>query len=800
MIYFGVVEERCSDPLKVGRCKVRVLGVHTENRQELPTDDLPWAFPVTTVNSASFSGVGHSPTGLIEGSWVLIVFGDEFKQQPLIIGSLPGIPTTESIYKKPQLVDKPIVLTDRDNNTVTDSEGNPILTGSSEPISETDAGNVKDPGEMILSADGRRFIHGIESLASLERDRVRIARVGDSIPDSTPIYSYRDSVGLWTIGWGSRFLKDGTPVSSGTILTKKQCDELFDIKVKTEFESGLKKNLRVPVTQSMYDALVSMAYNMGVSGLTNSDMFKELNAGRYEIAAALIPTTRAKGLANRRASEQKFFLAQGIPTKDGMSVEPAPSKTLERAEEQAKATGKPIGSSSMTTNSSPGFSDSSGKYPRFKDEQDVHRLSRRESESATILKLKEAARVKNVKLPKDREWTQPKIPYAASYPFNHTRMSESGHLFEVDDTKDAERIHEYHRSGTYREVDSNGTTVNRIVGDDYHITERNGYLLVKGNVAITVVGDADIRIENDCNLDVVGNMNTKVAGEYTLSVKKDIKIKAEGAFKMETLGAASIEAPNILLNCDVPVNIPILKEIALGRVEFSPLTTISRNSELNAAYETPEEGNPAAFKAKHAHKFDDEDNVPAGIAEESTKPTEKTPVASTVECENLRDSDIVPSYRLSPLFTLGDLLSRGKSGYPSGLNYGMTSSHIVCNLKNLAVNCLDKIKAKYPNMIITSAWRSQAYNAHIGGSKKSDHLSGCAADIQLNGFTRRQYYEAVIDIQRMLPAFKQLILEYRGGTTWIHVAYKDGANSNQCLTIDAATNTTLSVNSFVLVK
>lgn len=803
MIYFGVVEERCSDPFKTGRCKVRVIGIHTENKQELPTDELPWAYPVTGINSASFSGVGHSPTGLIEGSWVVVVFGDEFKQQPIILGSLPGIPTSESTFTTPQTIEKPITLTDSDNNTVTDSSGNPIQTGETEPVAESDASNVKNPGEMELSDDGRRFIHGIESLASLERDRIRIARAGTTIPDSTPIYSYRDTFGLWAIGWGNRFLRDGTRVSSGTVLTKKQCDELFEVVVKTDFEPNLKKKLKVPVTQSMYDALVSMAYNMGVSGLTKSEMFKELNAGRYEVAAALIPQTRANGLAARRASEQKFFLEQGIPTKDGMSVEPAPSKKLEDAQEVARKTNTPIGSVRPTNNGT-GFSDPSGAYPRFKDEQDNHRLARRESESSSVLKYKEAARVKDVKLPKDKTWTQPKIPYAAAYPFNHVRMSESGHLFEVDDTKNAERIHEYHRSGTYREIDSNGTLVNRIVGDSYEIIDRNGYLLVKGSVAITVVGDADIRVENDCNLDVVGDMSTKVAGNYRLSVQKDIQIKAKGKFEMETLLDTTLQAQNIRLNCDTPVDIPILEEKAEGRPEFSPLTSIHRYTELNAAYETPEEGSPTAFNKKHASKFDDADLAPAGKIDttETVAPlTQKPPApASNVECQMLTDADIVPSYRLSPLFTLGDLLSRGKSGYPSGINYGLTSSQIVCNLKNLAVNCLDLIKAKYPNMIVTSAWRSQSYNAHIGGSKTSDHLFGCAVDIQLNGFTRKQHYEAAIEIQQMLPAFKQLILEYKGGSTWLHISYREGKNTNQCLTIDAASNKTLASGRFVLVS
>ena len=108
------------------------------------------------------------------------------------------------------------------------------------------------------------------------------------------------------------------------------------------------------------------------------------------------------------------------------------------------------------------------------------------------------------------------------------------------------------------------------MGDKYEIIDRNGYLLVKGSVAITVVGDADIRVENDCNLDVVGDMSTKVAGNYRLSVQKDIQIKANGKFEMETLLDTILQAQNIRLNCDTPVDIPILEQKAEGRTGQSP--------------------------------------------------------------------------------------------------------------------------------------------------------------------------------------------------------------------------------------
>ena len=780
MIYIGVVEERSSDPLKIGRCKVRIFGLHTEDKVSLPTKDLPWAYPLTSVSSASYSGVGTSPTGLIEGSWVVVTFGDEFKQQPIILGSLIGIPVSESRITTPRSIDPTIKLVDSDNNTVTDSEGNPIGTESNGNDSSE---GIKNPTELTLSEEGRRFLHQEESLSSIERGKNKIAP--KNISDSTQIYAYQDTKGFWTIGWGSRFLANGSEVNANTTLTKAECDAMFDIKVKTEFEDGIKRNLNAPVTQSMYDALVSMSYNMGVSGLVRSEMFKELNAGRYEVAISLIPSTRASGLTGRRVREQKLFGKDGLPSKDGQTLEKTPAEKLESANNPAP--GNNIG-----------FGDSSGRYPRMKDEQDSHRLTRRESESSTILKFKESARVKGVKLPNGKTWTQPKIPYAASYPHNHIRATESGHLEEFDDTPGAERLHRYHRSGTYEEIDSNGTKVNRIVGDSYSILERNGNIVVKGNVAITVIGDADIRVENDLNVDVLGNMTTKVAGEYVVTAKKGIKFKTDLAINSHAAGNITQDAAEIHLNSGFDVDAEIISEEASGRQEFAPLETINRYTELNATYETPEDGGNASYIQKHAGKFDPEDIAPTNPTGESVSVTQKPIVASNVDCEQLTDADISSSYRLSPLFSLGDLLARGKSGYPKGTNYGLSSSVIVCNLKNLTVNCLDKIIARYPNMIITSAWRSQAYNAHIGGSKTSDHLFGCAVDIQFPGFTRKQYYEAVQEIQKIVPTFKQLILEYKGSSTWIHISYREGRNTNQCLTIDAASNRTLKSNGFVL--
>ena len=87
--YYGVIESR-ADPKQLGRAKVRVLGIHTEDKVQLPTADLPWATVLS--HDGSNSGLGTTPSFFVEGTWVLVDFFDSDMQEPYIIGGLPGIP------------------------------------------------------------------------------------------------------------------------------------------------------------------------------------------------------------------------------------------------------------------------------------------------------------------------------------------------------------------------------------------------------------------------------------------------------------------------------------------------------------------------------------------------------------------------------------------------------------------------------------------------------------------------------------------------------------------------------------
>ena len=91
--FTGVVEDR-NDPDKLGRVRVRCLGYHTEDLNDIPTKDLPWATVMHPVTDPSMQGLGNTPSFLVEGTWVIGFFADaKDKQQPIIMGSLPGKPS-----------------------------------------------------------------------------------------------------------------------------------------------------------------------------------------------------------------------------------------------------------------------------------------------------------------------------------------------------------------------------------------------------------------------------------------------------------------------------------------------------------------------------------------------------------------------------------------------------------------------------------------------------------------------------------------------------------------------------------
>lgn len=83
-VWVGVVEDR-KDPLKLGRCRVRIFGHHSENKQQVPTENLNWAHPIFPLNNSN-------PYAPKEGDKVVGFFMDGMDAQfPIMLGVLPNI-------------------------------------------------------------------------------------------------------------------------------------------------------------------------------------------------------------------------------------------------------------------------------------------------------------------------------------------------------------------------------------------------------------------------------------------------------------------------------------------------------------------------------------------------------------------------------------------------------------------------------------------------------------------------------------------------------------------------------------
>ena len=87
-LYYAIVEDR-QDPLKIGRCRVRVIGIHNTNKNEVPTEALPWAQVLTTANSINIPK---------EYEWVIVYFVENNFDYPIIVGTVPGLILEENEY------------------------------------------------------------------------------------------------------------------------------------------------------------------------------------------------------------------------------------------------------------------------------------------------------------------------------------------------------------------------------------------------------------------------------------------------------------------------------------------------------------------------------------------------------------------------------------------------------------------------------------------------------------------------------------------------------------------------------
>ena len=236
------------------------------------------------------------------------------------------------------------------------------------------------------------------------------------------------------------------------------------------------------------------------------------------------------------------------------------------------------GKPSELADSTKGFYDPNGVYPKYKDEVDTNRLAVNESTQPPLgLELRKLTRrtgiatadfdevatdqyIAGTEIPASDgdTWDQPTIPYAAIYPYNHVFEAESGHIFEIDDTKDNERLFNSHRTGTSTEINADGTLVNIVKKDSYSIIAGLSQCVVDGQSDITIGGrhkiyinkdgqednNYDIQVGPNANINIQidkGNMNVVLKdGKMNQKVNGDYNIDIEGNYTMDVKGNRSI--------------------------------------------------------------------------------------------------------------------------------------------------------------------------------------------------------------------------------------------------------------------
>jgi len=801
----GVVEDR-NDPEKLGRCKVRIFGYHTDDTKDLPTKDLPWAIPLQPITSAATSGIGASPVGLVPGAWVVGFFLDgSDAQQPVIMGSIAGKPkiTAEVEDKIKQIKEEEFLLKDSFGNIVYDSEGKPIpkesknvtIRDSFYPLLSNRVDIVLQTLSAELSDNDISKVGTNNELGKYQQDVTSLLNLGYLRRPEGGIVDF-DVVNDPTLWTG----KDGASSKEAFLKDSSLQDKAMLESMKLNFDTMVRLGKIKETTDStIVGSLLASAHLVGPLNADKLD--RKTNDGKKVRDYFTLINSSLGG------EELDFSLDIEDEKSYVSNLDNDVSKNLNN-EELAKVRG---------------FGDPNKKYPKYEYAglSDVNKLAIGDVSHLSV-KKKTNKRIVGVELAfTNQTWDEPDSAYAAVYPNNQVIETEAGHIIELDNTPNAERIHVFHKTGTYIEIDVNGTMVRKTVGDNYEVMDRNNFVFVKGAQTLTVEGKTSILVKDNATIEVEGDVNVTGHGDTlvqsakniavvsktaVVSAKDSLDIVTEGTLKLQGKnialhaagGAVSIKADQDLnlqggTTTSVKGGLAVNLQAAIirnqmGGTSIGPLglATIPPpdvrdpdRTQLPVLQRTvvrdefflydSDEPDAVSYKANllSEGKISDLILPASSVSTRSIFGLSQTPVTPIDASEIDKFTTFPRSFRLSKYFVLGDLLV-GNRGVALVSQGGYTEKDIVSNLKTLAVNVLDPVKEKYKDMIITSGFRAP----FVG----SDHDIGAAVDIMFRRTNFRLYKDIAIWMSQNVP-YRQLLLEYRFNSidknpeaTWIHIS------------------------------
>jgi hypothetical protein len=113
-------------------------------------------------------------------------------------------------------------------------------------------------------------------------------------------------------------------------------------------------------------------------------------------------------------------------------------------------------------------------------------------------------------------WSEPATPASPQFPYNKVTQTESGHVIELDDTPGAERVHLFHRSGSFIEMHPDGQVVYKSMN--------HGFLIS--------MADQNVKVKGNCNISVDGNASIHARGEVSIQSDSDVNINTKKDFNV----------------------------------------------------------------------------------------------------------------------------------------------------------------------------------------------------------------------------------------------------------------------------
>ena len=260
----------------------------------------------------------------------------------------------------------------------------------------------------------------------------------------------------------------------------------------------------LPWAQPMFSTNGSMTTNAPKEGDYVVGFFTDGDGAQFPILLGVLP-----GIPDLNANQSKGF----ADPREKADLDDAPVKPTDRRINSTNGTLLKVQDRTP--------------YPRDINEPSTSKLARNELLTTTVIDFRKKNWIEATSTG-GSSWKEPYPGYSTVYPYSQTTETESGHIFQLDDTPGNERIMLTHRTGTTSEVYNSGTKLEKIVKDNYTIVHGSDFCYVNGKLELTVENVAKIRIKGKTTIEIDGDVDWKIGGQMNVSVGADLNFKTGG--------------------------------------------------------------------------------------------------------------------------------------------------------------------------------------------------------------------------------------------------------------------------------